>query len=64
MGAVETGLLVVFSAALALAISLGLILAYHWYMHAHNALMSTIAVGTYIAISFVLLSTMAALLVA
>ncbi len=64
-GAVETGLWVVFFAALALAVCLGLILAYHWFVHAHNTVMSALALAIYIAVSFLLLSAMAgALLIA
>lgn len=62
-GPLSGGLWLVFFASAALALSLGLILAYHWFTHAHNALMSAITIGTYVAVSFVLLSTMAAAIV-
>lgn len=53
-----TGLWLIFFASAALAISLGLILAYHWFVHAHNATMSLLAICAYATVSFVLLSFM------
>ena len=59
----STGLIVVFFAAAALTICLGLILAYHWFVHAHSAFASLIALCAYAAVSFLLLSTMATAIV-
>ncbi len=53
-----TGLWLVFFASAALAVSLGLILAYHWFVHAHNTAIAFIAVCAYAGISFALLSMM------
>jgi hypothetical protein len=55
-----TGLWLLFFASSALTISLGLIFAYHWFVHAHNTLMSIIAMCAYVAVSFLLLSSMLA----
>ncbi len=57
-GLLDTGLWLVFFASAALAITLGLILAYHWFAHAHNALMSIIAMSAYVIVSFLLLPSM------
>lgn len=54
----DTGLWLVFFASAALAISLGLILAYHWFVHAHNTAMAFLAVCAYAAVSCALLSAM------
>lgn len=56
----DTGLWVVFFASAALTITLGLILAYHWFVHAHNTVMSIFALCAYAAVSFLLLSAMLA----
>lgn len=54
-----TGLLVVLIATTALVVSLGILLAYHWFVHAYNTFAAVIALGAYAAVSFALLSTMA-----
>ncbi len=51
------GMWVVFAASIALTISLGLILTYHWIRHAHNTMMTLVAIVAYGGISFILLST-------
>ncbi len=62
MPILDGGLWVVFFASAALTITLGLILAYHWFVHAHNTLMSIIALCAYTAVSFALLSAMLAVI--
>ncbi len=56
----ETGLWTIFFATASLAIVLGLILAYHWFMHGHNSVMSIFAICAYSTVSFLLLSAMVA----
>lgn len=58
MSTVLLGMWVLFFAAGALTVSLGLILAYHWIRHAHNPFMTFVALTTYSAVSAFLLSTM------
>ncbi len=58
MGYVLAGMWVVFAAAIALSISLGCILGYHWIRHAHNASMTALAIAIFGGMCFLLLSTL------
>ena len=58
LGTFEIALWIVFGAAVALSISLGLILMYHWFKHAHNTVVSSLATAIYIGVCMLLLSTM------
>ncbi len=52
------GFWLVLYASMALAVTLGLVLAYHWFAHAHNITMSFVAACVYVGVSSVLISMM------
>lgn len=63
MGYVNASMWVLFAASVALTTLIGLILAYHWIAHAHNAMITTVAIVVYSSVSFILLSTLFGVLV-
>jgi hypothetical protein len=63
LGAVGTAMLVVLPAAVALALSLGTILVYHWVKYGHSAVMTVLAVCVYATGCIVTLSSMTAALI-
>ena len=56
------GIRVIFSAALALSITLGIILSYHWLRFAMSPVMPIVAVVAYGAVCAVILSVMLSLM--
>jgi hypothetical protein len=63
MSYILTALWLLFGASAALALSLGIILMYHWFKHAQNLFMTLVATAAYWSVCAALFVTMYAAIV-